>query len=569
MNNNYNRKDCNPKQTINKIRNILRKNNIKVKESKIINIDDSIYSTRVELRDIPGIGTNGKGISKEYALASAYAEFMERLQSKFLVKSDFLNKEIVKSFSDEKYLEYEKFEKKFSDIKSNKYIREIVKNNAEYRYYTEFYDIFNKKYIDLPIKIINLLTHSNGLCSGNSKEEALVQGICEIFERYCYKEILFNEIPLANIKIDNIKDYEVFKQLQELKQLGLEYTIKDCSLGKRYPVVGLIIYNKDKEKYIFTVGADPDFNIALQRCITEAFQGLNKNEIDKKMKPVNNNYHKMMEKYNNSFMQDNWLKCYSSNSGIHPLSFFCNEQEVNIKTLPFSRIKNNKEALRLILKIIQQEKLQLYIKNYSYLGFDTYKVYIPNLSEIEELDDISFKIYRDLQTIRNIYFNIYQTKDNGNHTFETLFEELSQNIKYNEFVLPNNIFNVNTYIKGDYLKLNYMYILIIELILSKQYDKVIKVIEKRLENSKIDGFEKEYLISMKDIICSNANITNAQFAKDLNRLINKPEWYLKKLGAPTCPNCNKCICKGSCKYKKWKLINNNLYMLQNNKLNIL
>ena len=387
----------------------------------------------------------------------------------------------------------------------------------------------------------------------------MAQGICEILERYCYKEILFNEIPLANIKIDNIKDYEVFKQLQELKQLGLEYTIKDCSLGKRYPVVGLIIYNKDKEKYIFTVGADPDFNIALQRCITEAFQGLKKNEIETKMKPVNNHYHKMMEKYNNSFMQDNWLKCYSSNSGIHPLSFFCNKQEVNIKTLPFSCIKNNKEALRLILKIIKQEKLQLYIKDYSYLGFDTYKVYIPNLSEIEELNDISFKIYRDLQTIRNIYFNIYQTKDNGNHTFETLFEELSQNIKYNEFVLPNNIFNVNTYIKGDYLKLNYMYILIIELILSKQYDKVIKVIEKRLENSKIDKFEKDYLISMKDIICSNENIANAQFVKDLNRLINKPELYLKKLGAPTCPNCNKCSCKSSCKYEKWKLINENLY----------
>ena len=106
--------------------------------------------------------------------------------------------------------------KKFSDIKSNKYIIEIVKNNAEYRYYTEFYDIFNKKYIDLPIKIINLLTHSNGLCSGNSKEEALVQGICEIFERYCYKEILFNEIPLANIKIEEVNKFLEENNLEKL-----------------------------------------------------------------------------------------------------------------------------------------------------------------------------------------------------------------------------------------------------------------------------------------------------------------------------------------------------------------
>jgi hypothetical protein len=190
MSNNYNRKECNPAETVNRIKNILKKNRIKVKESKVINIDNSIYSTRVELRDIPGIGTNGKGISKEFALASAYAEFMERLQSKFLLKANFLNKEIKRSFSDETYLGNEEFEKKFPSIKNNQYIKETVENNSEYRYYTKFYDILNDRYVELPIKLINLLTHSNELGSGSSKEEALVQGICEILERYCYKEIL-------------------------------------------------------------------------------------------------------------------------------------------------------------------------------------------------------------------------------------------------------------------------------------------------------------------------------------------------------------------------------------------
>lgn len=563
MSNNYNRKECNPAETVNRIKNILKKNRIKVKESKVINIDNSIYSTRVELRDIPGIGTNGKGISKEFALASAYAEFMERLQSKFLLKANFLNKEIKRSFSDETYLGNEEFEKKFPSIKNNQYIKEIVENNSEYRYYTKFYDILNDRYVELPIKLINLLTHSNGLCSGNSKEEALVQGICEILERYCYKEILFRESVLPNITINNIEKYGIFKQLQELKKLGFKYDIKDCSLGGKYPVVGLIIYDNKKENYIFAIGSDPDFNIALQRCITEAFQGLKLSEITEKMKPVDNNYYEMKKIYNKTFIQNNWLKCYSSNSGIHPASFFEDSLKVNLKDLPFFNIKDNKEALAIILEKLKQENIRIYAKDYSYLGFDTYKIYIPNLSEIEELDDISFKISRDMQTLRDIYFNIYQTKgkSNGNDTFEKIFEELAKNIKYNEFVFPTNIFNVNTYIRCDYLKLNYIYILIIEFLLSKQYDKAIKVIDERLKNNEISNYEREYLETIKNLIDAreNNNITNEAFNRDARFFVNCTEKYLNKLKAPTCPNCNKCNCKNYCKYKKWKLIDELIY----------
>ena len=42
------------------------------------------------------MGSNGKGISKEFAMASAYAELMERLQSRMLIRNYFLNKVINK-----------------------------------------------------------------------------------------------------------------------------------------------------------------------------------------------------------------------------------------------------------------------------------------------------------------------------------------------------------------------------------------------------------------------------------------------------------------------------------------
>ena len=282
----YNRKECKPEETVKKIKKILKKFEINVVEKEIININNSFYSTRVELKEIKGIGTNGKGITKEYALASAYAEFMERLQANFLLKSSFLNKEDMLIYKDEKYLEHNEFYNKFSEFIEVNSLNDLIKYNDNYRYYTSFENIINNEKEDLPIRLINFLTHSNGLCSGNSKEEALVQGICEIFERYCYKKIMFEEIKVKNIVIKNLEQYSISEQLRELKNMGFEYKIKDCSLGGKFPVVGFMLL-KGNTKYLFTVGSDPNFNIALQRCITEAFQGLKKENIEAKMKNIN------------------------------------------------------------------------------------------------------------------------------------------------------------------------------------------------------------------------------------------------------------------------------------------
>ena len=138
---------------------------------------------------------------------------MERLQSRFLIKPYFLNKSYFKDYvSDKNNLDYDEFIMKFSYLfdeinLSNKYIEQLLKNNIEYRYCSNFYDPFTNQIVPLPIKIINLLTHSNGLCSGNSKNEALVQGICEIFERYCYKQLLLSEKSFPTINVDNINEF--------------------------------------------------------------------------------------------------------------------------------------------------------------------------------------------------------------------------------------------------------------------------------------------------------------------------------------------------------------------------
>lgn len=558
----YNRKDCSPQETIKTIKNILKKNKIKVKESKVININNSIYSVRIELKDLKGIGTNGKGITKEYALASGYAEFMERLQSRNLIKTEFLNKVInAKLFKDEYYLDYEDFVVKFKDINlfNNYKIKELLKNNEDYRYYTKFYDILNEREVDLPIKIINMLSHSNGLCAGNSKKEALIQGICEIFERYVYRELIIKEKEIPNIKVNSKEIQKVSKQLKLLNSMGFKYQIKDCSLNGKYPVVGLMIFDKDKQNYLFSIGADPNFEIALQRCITEIFQGLSKNHIDSKLKPINNDYELKKKQYSKEFIELNWLKCYTSNNGIHPKNFFISKKFNKLNELNFTNENNNYDVYNYILNIIEKNDLKLYVKDYSILGFNTYKVYIPELSDIDVLDDVKVELYNKIKQLKKYYYNFLSVKGKNNEEYEKILEMLSKSMRYSDLIVPYNLFDINHYVDNNYVKLNYFYLLIIELIINKKYSKAIKIIEEKVKTTNISNFEKEYLSYLMCKLSGKEKIRNEyskNIIEDINFMVENTEKYLKNLNIMECPDCSKCRNKGKCKYNEWIRINN-------------
>lgn len=75
----WNRKDKKPEETVQIIKDILKRNGIDTKVLREMNFEDLWFSCRIEFTDLNDKGTNGKGITYEYALASGYAEFMERL----------------------------------------------------------------------------------------------------------------------------------------------------------------------------------------------------------------------------------------------------------------------------------------------------------------------------------------------------------------------------------------------------------------------------------------------------------------------------------------------------------
>ena len=97
-----------PEETVNRLKNILKDNNISVEERVFKKSEINTYSCRITFENT-NIGANGKGMTKEYALASGYAELFERYQNAFLC-ADLIGKTEEFPFyysPDEKFISFE------------------------------------------------------------------------------------------------------------------------------------------------------------------------------------------------------------------------------------------------------------------------------------------------------------------------------------------------------------------------------------------------------------------------------------------------------------------------------
>ena len=77
-------KECAPEQTVEKLKNILKDLGIEPEEKWMDTGMEDFYTLRLTSNGSESFASNGKGTTKEYALASAYAEFMERLENDYM-----------------------------------------------------------------------------------------------------------------------------------------------------------------------------------------------------------------------------------------------------------------------------------------------------------------------------------------------------------------------------------------------------------------------------------------------------------------------------------------------------
>ena len=182
-------KDAPLEVSLTKMKKIIDDLGYKIRLSKEKNPVKNSFSVNLSFEGANNyIFSNGKGSISDSCLASAYGEFIERLQTNlyfndyylenrdffpdqkaFDKDSDFLDEDI------KKYYTLEGIEKDdFLDFNSNDSSKIIS---------LPFINQTSQKKVYFPINLLANLYASNGLSTGKTKDEAKVQALCEIFER--------------------------------------------------------------------------------------------------------------------------------------------------------------------------------------------------------------------------------------------------------------------------------------------------------------------------------------------------------------------------------------------------
>lgn len=381
-----------PLDTVEQIRSILAGCGIKIAEEKRMACDPDVASCRIWLSDskveAADFGTNGKGMTEEYALASAYGEMMERLQNMFIF-GEFAESAWQNGLTDhyiapdEEWMNEKEVFAACNDVliplmhlDAEKAGTELISDSGRTPV-VPYYDVFADRQIMLPHKLLRMAAGSNGMSAGNTFKEAFIQGISEIYERAAVTECYIEPHSVPRIHPECFEGTGIFEKLETLRSKGYDYSILNLSLDRGYPVCGLVLEKGGRKA--FKAGADPCPVTALERCLTEMFQG-SEEEVNRLF---HNGGCKSLSQTDDRSARmricDNERAFHTNGSGLVPE---CLLQPADIfdDVFPGPGGVSEEEDYRYLISLTEQLGYHLFIRDCSFLGFPSYHFIIPEIS---------------------------------------------------------------------------------------------------------------------------------------------------------------------------------------------
>lgn len=483
-------KEVLPEKTVEKLKGLLKQLGIEVEEKWIDASSVGTYSLRVCVKGT-NIGQNGKGMTKEFAMASGYAEFFERFQNgMFRFRLEKPTKELPFTYApDERTLSIEELMNKENSFLDNiveanghgkdtkeeqiKYIKHVLNQDTilvEKEDYLSlpYYSVKNSNITYVPERLFSYTCNSNGMCAGNSKEEALIEGLSEIFERYAGIEIFKRKLTLPEIPESYIDKFPKVKQMVEKLKKNEKYYFRlvDCSFGGKYPVAGLYIIDKNTGKFGFKLGAHPDYGIAMERCFTEASQG---RDIYEYAETCLFDFYDGEDSKNRSFTEF----IYGDFSAV-PYQILGKKLDYEFTEMPDVSNLDNKEILRRMVKTILDEGKDILIRNVTSLGFPAFRIIVPGMSEISF--DPTAKYFNIFATLQQLFSDFRKiTKDNIKEVIK-LMEIVVNEIGYTQLALLLSL-KEDVLLPCASIGSEGKYLLGILYIMDGQYDKAAKTLE--------------------------------------------------------------------------------------------
>jgi ribosomal protein S12 methylthiotransferase accessory factor len=347
-----------------------------------------------DVRGEPVFRTMGKGRTDAYARASAYGEMVERLQNLAFYMALVYPSEIetncscsnsqFKYFPDEKLLVGEELRRGINRLSRNDPAPDDFLR-AKSAVGVPFWNVFGGGMEYLPFRAVQVIVGSNGMSSGNTMAEAVIHGICEVFERQVLKQLFLSPCSPPDIPLQLFEGHEIYEDLTRLAERNrYEICVKDCSLGLRLPVIGLLIRDGGSG-YSFHLGSDPSPVTALERCLTEMCQGgpiLFKRASE--LKGLDGDLRA------SEFWRTQLHLNIRSYEGHWPPALLGREFDYPFSGFEYPVSASDERDLEYVLGIVEEAGWELLIRDNSFLGFPSYHVYVPGISEMANTLDNAF-----------------------------------------------------------------------------------------------------------------------------------------------------------------------------------
>ncbi len=413
-------KDRDLESSIEIMQNKLASFGFDIEQASWLNPVSNVYSVHIRDKTCPLMFTNGKGSTEKACLASALGEYFERLSCNYFFADFYLGQKHSESefahYPNEKWLQFddadfrgqvltpelwEHFDpqqeltaEKLFDINSGAGERGVCT--------VPYQRVRDEKDVYFPVNLIGNIYVSNGMSAGNTKNEARVQGLSEVFERYVKNKIIAEGIGLPDVPESVIERFPKIKAaIEELRGHGYGIKVADASLGGHFPVMSVTLINPKDGSVFASFGAHPSFEVALERTVTELLQGRGLDQLDV--------FHPPIFDMDEVASPQNLEMHFIDSSGYISYDFF--KAEPDYEFVDWEHDASTIDEFSYLSKLIHDLGFDIYISDYTHLDVYACRILVPGMSDIYPVDELVWENNNEGALFRERLLNLPSLSD--------------------------------------------------------------------------------------------------------------------------------------------------------------
>jgi ribosomal protein S12 methylthiotransferase accessory factor len=217
----------------------------------------------------------GKGATPQQAQASAVMELAERFSFfSFFKNPVHFHRSTVAGIGDQA-IPFEMIARSVHDDSDDLPLSRRIFESLPLNW-TRAFNLTRGTIVQVPFDWFFAINEFNGPSAGNCREEAILQGICEIVERHVSSVISHERLAVPAIRPESANDPMVVDMLAKYRRSGISLFISDFTLDMGIPSIGVLAYDPatfpDLSEIVWTAGTTPSPEKALSRALTEVAQ---------------------------------------------------------------------------------------------------------------------------------------------------------------------------------------------------------------------------------------------------------------------------------------------------------